>query len=98
MKPGPRNVKNSEVSRQLQYRRSTFEIERISGDNRLKKRVHIPAWWFELDAYGAAVEAITVSIEHALQSGSIGVGGEDEILRQVRAKLVELDPAIGKEV
>jgi hypothetical protein len=94
---GPRGVPNSQVSRQLQYRRVSYNIPKLQEDNRSKGRVHVHAWWFEVDAYGAAVEGILMSIKHALASGSLGQGSEEYMLREVLRTLLRRDPHIKHE-
>lgn len=70
--------------------------QHIAKSNRLARHgeVWISQYWFEMDAYGAAVQGILKSIEAGLASGSIGRGAEEEVLKEVRARLVELDPEI----
>lgn len=88
MKAGPRNVGFYDSSKQLQSNRVHRELPKIQEDNRSKGRVHVPAWWFELDAFGAAVEAIRMACEHGLASGSIGVGAETQMLKKIK-KMIE---------
>lgn len=73
------------------------QVNRAIENNEGANRVLIPDYWFETDAYGAAVAGILKSIELGLKSGSLGVGAEEEILRKLRQRLYEMDPDIKRE-
>lgn len=60
-------------------------------------RVLIPDYWFETDAYGAAVAGILKSIQLGLKSGSLGQGVEEDTLRRVLGVLLEEDTMIKRE-
>lgn len=70
------------------------QIDRAMRHNEEADRVLIPDYWFETDAYGAAVAGILKSVELGLASPSIGMGDETNILQRIRALLMDLDPAI----
>lgn len=57
-------------------------------------RVLVPAVWFKVDAYGAAIAGIVRSVELALKSGSLGEGDEHNTMLRVRGLLMDLDPDI----
>lgn len=70
------------------------QVQRAIENNEHSNRVLIPDYWFETDAYGAAVAGILKSIELGLASDSLGQGEEEFTMVALRERLQQLDPAI----